>query len=652
MNHSLTIFNVVVCLLCAFSSAVFSQTWPDVRDGVIYIQNQSTQVDSKNTIAISWSDAWISESQEDHVYLQGPDGSLVGRLDLNEENTPGKRFFQTVEKGDYRLEVAGANYRNVTISIQDDIPTVFEPVKIHKSISLPKSGKVYFSVSKGKSFRFSGKRYGAISKFCVESVSSKKRFKLKLNKKSYYWQYDHVVVPVADKDDIYEVTWNGNGKVSFWLDDIPNLFALKEKHLFVPVLNMGTTSIDISNEIVGDMPEIGAALPYVYPPKGTWSAIDSWKLQSANYYFFADDLKTSPKRDMSFLDLYENTFDITTSNSILANTGRDTVLKPTDSLKSRISNYLRGRHSLSLLSNNFVALADEPNLNYSNYESFDQYFSSLASFIKNHPDPMVSNTKLAVPQSSRFLNGPTRQDADKRIGIHWAEKLVNNYGQWIDAISWHEWLVRDLIDTTRYGDAVTRASELVEKYSATLNDSTALIIGQTNISSGLSLSPYEQETFFAALWWTSVVIQSSLPGKLDQIMWFKAADDPVYKKGLIHITKNGYIHKPVSEAMTFINSHVYPFVMNVTNKHPDVDVLVTLSADKRMAFVLGVNKSKRDIHVDMNLPVVGKIVEMTGLNGHGVVKVDISSTSNKALSGVIPKETIYSIKLFVEEMGE
>ena len=651
MNNSLTSFNVVVCFLCAFSSVAFSQTWPDVRDGVIYIKNQPTPMNSKSVIAISWSDAWISESQEDHVYLQEPNGKLVGRLDLNEDNTPGKKFFEIVKSGDYRLEVAGANYRNVTISIQDDIPTVFEPVKIHKSISLPKSGKIYFSVPKGKSFRFSGKRYGAISTFYVESLSSRKRYKLALNKKTYYWQYDHVVVPAADKDDVYEVTWNGNGKVSFWLDDIPNIFALKQDNLFFPVLNLGAAKIDISNEIVGDMPEIGVALPYVYPPKETWSAINSWQLQSANYYFFADDLKTSPNRDMSFLDLYENTFDIRTSNSILANTGRDTVLKPTDSLKSRLSDYLKDRHSLSLLSNNFVALADEPNLNYSNYEHFDQYFSSLASFIKNHPDPMVSNTKLAVPQSSRFLNGPTRKGADKRIGIHWAEKLVSNYGQWIDAISWHEWLVRDLIDTTRYADAVTRASELVEKYSETLNDSTALIIGQTNISSGLSLSPYEQETFFAALWWTSVVIQSSLPGKLDQIMWFKAADDPVYKKGLIHITKNGYIHKPVSEAMVFINSNIFPFVMNVSNEHPDIDVLVTLSEDKKTAFILGVNKSKRDIYVDMNLAAAGKIVEMRGLNEHGIVKVDISSASNKALSGVIPKETIFSIKLLVMEMG-
>ncbi|MBV1921118.1 MAG: hypothetical protein KUG73_10590 [Pseudomonadales bacterium] len=354
---------------------------------------------------------------------------------------------------------------------------------------------------------------------------------------------------------------------------------------------------------------------------------------------------------MSFLDLYENTFDIKVSNSILANTGRNTVLRSTDSLKNRLSNYLKDRHSLSLLSNNFIAFADEPNLNYLDYEGFEEYFLSLASFIKNHPDPMVSKTKLAVPQSSRFLNGPTRKGADERIGIDWAEKLVSNYGQWIDAISWHEWLVRDLIDTKRYANAVTRASDLVERYSEQLNDSTALIIGQTNISSGLSLSPYEQETFFAALWWTSVVIQSSLPGKLDQIMWFKAADDPVYKKGLIHITKNGYKHKPVSEAMMFINNHVHPFVMNVTNEHPDIDVLVTLSEDKKESYILGVNKSSRDLHVDMRLPVAGNILDMAAFNALGAVKTNLKLTSNKILVGEIPKGTIFSITLSVDEMG-
>ncbi|MBV1921117.1 MAG: hypothetical protein KUG73_10585, partial [Pseudomonadales bacterium] len=167
-----------------------------------------SKVDVNNAIAISWSNAWISESQEDHVYLQKPNGSLVGRLDLHKDNTPGKEFFKIVENGDYRLEVAGANYRNVTVGIQDHMATVFEPVKLHKSISLQKSGKLYFHAPKGSSFRFSGKRYSALSKFYVESLSSKKRYKLALNEKKYYWEYDHVVIPAANKDDVYEVTWN------------------------------------------------------------------------------------------------------------------------------------------------------------------------------------------------------------------------------------------------------------------------------------------------------------------------------------------------------------------------------------------------------------------------------------------------------------
>ena len=649
MNHFFTISKAMLCFCCILSSVAFSQTWPNVRDGVIYVKNTPAAVETRNTIAISWSDAWISESQEDHVYLQDPNGILMGRLAFNEENTPGKFFFDLIEKGDYRLEVAGANYRNVTVSVRDDVATVFEPVKVHKSISLPKSGKMFFQVPKKHAFRFLGKRYGSVSKFYVESLTSKKRYKLSLNKQTHYWQFNHLDIPATDKDEVYEVTWNGSGKVSFWLDDIPNIFALKKEHLFLPVLSMGSAKVQISNEIVGDTPDIGAALPYVYPPKESWSAIESWKLQSANYYFFADDLKSSPKRDMPFIDLYENTFDIKMSNSILANTGRNTVLTSTKTIKSRLSGYFKDRHSLSLLSNNFVALADEPNLNYSNYEHFEKYFSSLASYIKNHPDPMVASTKLAVPQSSRFLNGPTRKGAEERIGIHWAEKLISNYGQWIDAISWHEWLVRDLIDTGRYTDAVVQANALVEQYSEKLGNSTALIIGQTNISSGLSLSPYEQDTFFAALWWTSVVIKSSLPGKLDQIMWFKAADDPVYKKGLISVTKNGYIHKPVSDAMQFINSHVYPFVMNITNENPDIDMLTTLSADKKTAFILGVNKSRRDMRVDIALPVTSEILKVSAFNALGDVEVNFENSSNKRLVGVIPKETIFSFELLVEK---
>ena len=647
MKHYTKLLLFIVCAGLTYPSTVLAKTWSDIRDGVIYIRKDTSE-QADLLLKLRWSNVWISKSQEDHIYLQAPDGSLIKKLNLNSENTPGNITFNLKTQGVYRLEITGMSFRNVTVSTQQNVPLVLEPVKVHKSISLPPSGRLYFNVPKKQRFTFSGKRHGPLSTISIRSLSTKKHYTLALKKHPVHWLYDSISIPAQATDDTYEITWNKHGKVSFWLDSIPNLFSLQPEDLFQPSLETGSAEIDVSQNIIGTAPAIGVSLPFAYPPKHSWPAMELWNIQSANYYFFADDLTTFPNRDLKYLDLYQNNFNISHSNSILANSGRDSLIKPTKQTKQLLANYFKSRHQQGLLLDNYLALSDEPNLHYRSYDQFEQLFSSLASFIKEHPDPMISNTKLAVPQSSRFLQGPIRNGANGNQGILWADQLITKYAKWIDAISWHEWFVMDLIDTNRYRDAVIQADKLMMKHSDSFLHSPALIIGQTNIAGGSSLSPYEQDTFFTALWWTSVVIQSSLPGKLDQIMWFKAADDPIYKKGLIRVGANDYEHKPVSYAMAFINQHIYPLVVAQKNDHPDIDILTTLSEDRQTSSILGVNKSKRDILIDITLPVDSYITQTHAMNSDGKTNISIRQTTKRQLEGLIPQGTIFAITLSLQ----
>lgn len=51
------------------------------------------------------------------------------------------------------------------------------------------------------------------------------------------------------------------------------------------------------------------------------------------------------------------------------------------------------------------------------------------------------------------------------------------------------------------------------------------------------------------------------------------------------------------------------------------------------------------ICVDISLPVVGDIVNMSAINASGEAKIDINLTGKEKLKGVMPKESIFSIQL-------
>lgn len=588
-------------LFCfAFPKQVGATVWPDIRDGVIHIEIPADPL-LPISISVNWQDAWISKSQTDHIFLQKPNGSLQEKIILNDHNTPGKKQLNLVTAGIYRLEITGASFRNVTVTIPEGVHSMFEPVKVHKSISLPAREKLYFHVPKAKEFTFGCKTYGQISRFTLSPNKGDDVFAVNCRKHKNHSEFDQKEFPPSKKETIWELRWRGKGKVSFWVDSIPNLFAQAPEDLFELQYAAAESHVQVTNTILGRIPAIGAALPFTAPPQNAYALIKGWKLSAANHYIFTDYFEDQQSRNNDFLSLYEEQFSIPDNNAIFGISGRKTVFDSTERAQQAVLGYLKQHKNLPG-HRTYYSIGDEPNLNYPSYKSYAKLFGSIATAIKNNPDETIRKTRLAVPQSSRFQYGPTRSGAEDRVGIDWAEKLIKEYGEYIDAISWHEWLVRDLLDTPRYRESVERANTLIHKYQDRFKNKPALIIGQTNISSGSSLSPYENDTFFAALWWTSVVIQSSLPGTLNQLIWFKAADDGIYNKGLVTVHGNSFIEKPVGRAMTFINSNIGSWVMKITGNHPELDVLATLSADKTELRLLGVNKMARKHVLQLSLP--------------------------------------------------
>jgi hypothetical protein len=125
-----------------------------------------------------------------------------------------------------------------------------------------------------------------------------------------------------------------------------------------------------------------------------------------------------------------------------------------------------------------------------------------------------------------------------------------------------------------------------------------LLLDQTNMSSGSSLSPYDQDTHFASLWWASVVINSSQDGLLEMLNWFQAADEPNYPKGMLKVLGDDHFElKPVGFAQQFIQQHWLANVVRVENDAFEVDVLAM--ADDAQRSLLGVNKGKRLQHVNL-----------------------------------------------------
>lgn len=620
-----------------------SNALPALREAVVHVRHTGA---APLEMQLSWNNAWIADSQEERLYLQHPDGRLLQRLVILPTQTTGSARLQLpATAGDYRLVIPGASFRNYYLKIPDSVPVVIEPARVHQAMNLEEATAFYFRVPANSASRLNVRNHGNFRQLRVLSTEPATNLALTLEKPDAadYGRFQSLQIPAHASDRVFQLVLEGHGKVSFWLDHIPNVFALQANQLFNPQELPGETLVTLG-EPAGHAPWLGAALPFAEPPPFTHGLLDAWQMGGTNFYFFRDTLTRNPDADVSFLDIYQNRFKLHSGVTIMANTGRDALIGNTAEAREFLITYLQSRRSRQLLTEMSVAFADEPNLNYPDLDDYVAQFVALAGALRNHPDALVRSTRIAAPQSSRFWNGPTREASHQRRGADLAARLLRDHYELFDVLSWHEWQIRNLLATEWYYDSIQRAWQLMKQYQPAGQPEKQLVIAQTNPSSGYSLSTYEQDTFFAALWWTSVVVQSARSGKLDGLVWFKAADGGRYNKGLIRLHDNGYTEKPVSSAMQLTTRHLAEQVLSTTSNHTEVDVVASRDSTGRL-HVLGVNKGNRDNLVTLQLPPGSDALQLhLHLLGENLNRQTQVLANGGKLRLALPPQTLFGLR--------
>lgn len=568
--------------------------WADIRDGSLYLQP-----DRPDTVTIRWTPAWQADANEEHLYLLDGQGKLQGeRLIAASESRGTQSWSLAPSAARYQLEIPGYSFRRYRVEHDERTVALFAPAKVHFSVETRDGDELFFKVAPGEHAVLAGKFHGGVSALQAQRVGDGKQVSVALKPYRAYWQFDKVELPVTREEQVWRLRFRGGGKAAFWLDGTTNLFAQNPQQLKPLREDDGQVRLALHDKVLGKTPHLGIALPYVVVPTSSYAVLDALKPQAGAYYSFVDITAQRPHYEDKFRQLYQERFGITQDITLLAGSHRKSDLRADTTTIAGLDAWLTATRALGGKGTHYIAFADEPNLNYPDYASYQSLFNVLARQVRSNPENAKAGVRIAMPASTRLINGPLADNAANKRGIDWARRLLAESGDQVDALAWHEWMVRDLLATRVYRDNVRRAAELVG-LDADGRPRKALLLDQTNMSPGSDLSPYDQETHFASLWWTSVVINASQDGLLEMLNWFQSADEPEYPKGMVRVLgENQFELKPVGLAHQFIQQHRLHEVLYLENNAFEVDVLAMADNVKRS--LLGVNKGSRVQHVSLN----------------------------------------------------
>ncbi|WP_295485239.1 hypothetical protein [uncultured Pseudomonas sp.] len=569
--------------------------WGDIRDGSLYLQPSA-----EDTLLVRWRPAWQADANSEHLYLLDGHGQLRGERRIDAAEVRGEqRWPLTPGAGPYRLEVPGYSFRDYQAEHADSTGAQFAPAKVHFSAEVGPDVTLYFRVKAGERATLAGKYHGGVRGLWAQRLSDGQQVNLTLKPYPAYWQFDQHALPSSRRDETWRLRLQGRGKAAFWLDGSANLFAQRAEDLSdVPDLP-GQVHLRLQAKVIGRTPLLGLNLPYVLPPPSSFAVLDALRPQAAGYYSFMDVLARQPDYEDAWRRLYQERFAIGQDITLLAGTGRRADLAADRTSHDGLQAWLAATARLGGKGLHYLAFADEPNLNYRDYASYRDFFSAMAARVRAWPGAREAGVRIAMPASSRLIGGPFTRASQQRRGLDWARRLLEEQGAQIDALAWHEWMVRDLLATRSYRDSVRQAADLVG-LDAQGRPRKALLIDQTNLSSGSTLSPYEQNTHYAGLWWASVVINASSEGLLDMLNWFHVADEPQWPKGMVRVLgETRFELKPVGLAQQFIQRHWLTQVLALDNDAFEVDALAM--ADGRQRSLLGVNKADRQQQVELSL---------------------------------------------------
>ncbi|MFP8967982.1 hypothetical protein ACKC9G_15485 [Pokkaliibacter sp. CJK22405] len=568
--------------------------WQRLREGHMLIQ-----VSQDDQLHLSWSPAWQADANEEHLYVLGNQGQLMQELVIPASSVQGNRIVALPAKDSpYTLVIPGYSFRSYQVATKSG-QLQFEPAKLHVSLYARDGESLYFRQPAGVPVRLGGKYQQGVTGFQVKSLGNQASQQLRLQQHTRYSDSDSLTLPASNKETLWQLTFEGNGKAGFWLDGAANRFANNPQALFVPESQPGAATINVSAQVTGKLPLLGLGMPYHQLPAASYQQIRETGPRLAGLYSFVDLMAENPRREDAMRQQMQQ-LGMENSVTLLAGSRRQAYLQADSTTQRALHAWLEATKRLPKDGLHYLGLADEPNLNYPEYETFARYFTTLAAMVDD--DARAAGVRLIAPASSRWINGPLSDNAAQRRGIDWAQRLLAEHGREIDAVAWHSWMIRDPLDTRRYRQQVNSAADLVGRDSRGQPAKT-LLLDQTNIGSGSTLSPYEQNSYFAALWWTSVVINASRDGLLGGLNWFLAADEEGYPKGMLTPHTDGTSTlKPVGAAQVFIHNHWLEQALFVDNPAFEVDVLPMRSDDGQRFSVLGANKANRTQHLNLSLP--------------------------------------------------
>ncbi|MDR1798678.1 MAG: hypothetical protein LBR19_02150 [Bifidobacteriaceae bacterium] len=593
-----------------------------VRAGRVWLKANAT-----DQTAVTWKPIWLADANAERLYLVDGSGHLVEQRNIAATETSGSHTFQTSQAAaDYLLAVPGYTFRGYAVTAGPNTAIQFEPPRVHVAADLPAGTELYFNVPANTSVALAGKYHDGITALKATRVQTGTSVSLTLSQSLAYKDYNKVSVPTATTAQVWKLTFTGSGKVGFWLEGVsPGLFAPKAEYLHTLTYGSQSTTLTVLAGQAGQSPAVGVAVPYLVPPQASINLLSDLGIQSVSQYSFVDRLATNPNRETAQRQVYTDQMGLTQDVTLLSATTGSRLTANSTTLTA-LDYWLADTKRLKAGGTHYLAFADEPNLNYPDYATFKAYFDTMLQRVEATAGVDQAGVRIAAPASSRFTGGPFIDGAASKRGIDWASQLLATYGDRIDAVSWHEWMVRDLLATRQYRDTIQAAAALVG-LDANGRPKKDLIISQTNISSGSSISAYEQDGEWAALWWASVVINSSADGLLTVLNWFQAADSESAAKGMLDI--NGTVVKPVGYAQAFLARHWASTVYNLGNDGFDVDAVLLGDGDKRI--LLGVNKSSaaRPIKLTGLVPTCATTVKLYFLNN----TTGTETTSNVACSG-------------------
>lgn len=567
--------------------------WDGIRDASLYLSPSTG-----DELRIRWQPAWQAAANPERIYLLDGQGRLQAERSIAADQLGGELSWPLAPGGGpYRLEIPGYSFRRFQVEHSDATQALLAPAKVHFAAEPQSDLTLYFRVKANQRAILGGKYHDGVRRLQVERLSDRRTLRLPLTDHSAYWRFDRLPLPLSGQDETWRLTLQGNGKAAFWLDGTDNLFAQSASQLAELPLADGQATLVVGDKVLGRTPDLGVALPYHTLPASAQAPLSALSPQAGGFYSLVDIMAERPLYENLWRRLYQDLYGIDHDITLLAARGRVAELEADRTTLGGLDAWLAATRMLGGQGVHYLAFADEPNLNYRDYASFSRYFQIMAERVRTTPGAYQAGVRIAMPASSRLLGGPFAENADSRRGIDWARRLLQEHGQYIDALAWHEWMVRDLLATRSYRDSVRQAAALVG-----LDDHgrprKALLLDQTNMSSGASLSPYDQNTHYGALWWTSVVINASADGLLDMLNWFHVADEPGWPKGMLSVTGvDRFELKPAGRAQQFIARHWLEQVLALDNDAFELDALAMAEGAQRV--LLGVNKADRLQHVSL-----------------------------------------------------